>query len=77
MEKYPNYVFTSKDGVLWGNQPMDEFIIADIQVRKRGMGGTVEEILIVTDKGYFLIKNEYHIRAILTDGEAKAMLQNG
>ena len=78
LEKYPNYVFTSTDGITWGKQPLEEgFTITDIQVRKRGVGGTIEELLISTDKGYFLIKNEYHIRAVLADGEAKVILQNG
>ena len=78
LEKYPNYVFTSVDGISWGNQPLEEgFVITDIQIRKRGMGGTIEEILVITDKGNILVKNEYHIRAVLTDGEAKAVLQNG
>lgn len=78
LEKYPNYVFTSTDGITWGKQPLEKgFTITDIQVRKRGVGGTIEELLISTDKGYFLIKNEYHIRAVLADGEAKVILQNG
>lgn len=78
LEKYPNYVFTSTDGITWGKQSLEKgFTITDIQVRKRGVGGTIEELLISTDKGYFLIKNEYHIRAVLADGEAKVILQNG
>ena len=78
LEKYPNYVFTSVDGISWGNQPLEEgFVITDIQIRKRGMGGTIEELLIITDRGNILVKNEYHIRAVLTDGEANAVLQNG
>lgn len=78
LEKYPNYVSTSKDGEMWGNQPLEEgFFITDMEVRKRGLGGTIEELLITTDKGYFLVKNEYHIRAVLTDGGVKAVLQNG
>lgn len=78
LEKYPNYVFTSTDGKNWGNQPLGEgFNITDIQVKSRGMGGTIEELLVITDKGNFLVKNEYHIRAVLSDGEAKAVLQSG
>ena len=78
LEKYPNYVFTSIDGKNWGNQPLGEgFNITDIQVKSRGMGGTIEELLVITDKGNFLVKNEYHIRAVLSDGEAKAVLQSG
>ena len=78
LEKYPNYVFTSVDGISWGNHPLEEgFVITDIQIRKRGMGGTIEELLIITDRGNILVKNEYHIRAVLTDGEANAVLQNG
>ena len=78
LEKYPNYVFTSVDGISMGNQPLEEgFVITDIQIRKRGMGGTIEELLIITDRGNILVKNEYHIRAVLTDGEANAVLQNG
>lgn len=78
LEKYPKYVFTSTDGENWGNQPLENgFMIKNIQVRKRGPGGTIEEVLFTTDKGYYLVKNEYHIRAVLADGESKAMLQNG
>ncbi len=78
LEKYPNYVFTSTDGKNWGNQPLGEgFNITDIQVKSRGMGGTIEELLVITDKGNFLVKNEYHIRTVLSDGEAKAVLQSG
>lgn len=77
LENYPNYVFTSTDGKSWGHEPlMGGFVIADVQVNKRGAGGTVEELLITTDKGYFLVKNEYHVRAVITDGDAKAELQN-
>ena len=78
LEKYPDYVFTAADGENWGNHPLEEgFIITDIQIKKRGAGGTIEELLISTDKGYLLVKNEYHIRAVLADGDAKAFLQNG
>lgn len=77
LENYPNYVFTSTDGESWTHEPLKEgFVITDIQVRRRGVGGTVEELIVTTDKGYFLVKNEYHVRAVITDGEAKAELQN-
>ena len=77
LENYPNYVFTSLDGEHWGHEALeDDFIIEDIQVNKRGAGGTIEELLVTTDKGNFMVKNEYHVRAVVTDGEAKAELQN-
>ena len=77
LENYPNYVFTSLDGENWGHTPLEEgFVINDIRVKRRGAGGTIEELLITTDKGNFLVKNEYHVRAVVTDGEAKAELQN-
>ena len=77
LENYPNYVFTSPDGINWGHESLEEgFLITDIQVNKRGAGGTVEELVIITDKGYFLVKNEYHVRAVITAGESKAELQN-
>lgn len=77
IEKYPNYVFTCVEGKNWGNEPLEEgFTITDISVKSRGAGGTVEELLVTTDKGNILVKNEYHVRAVLTDGEAKAELQN-
>lgn len=77
LENYPNYVFTSLDGESWGHTPLEEgFVITDIQVKRRGAGGTIEELVITTDKGNFLVKNEYHVRAVVTDGEAKAELQN-
>lgn len=78
LEKYPNYVFTSTDGVSWGSQPLEEdFVITDIQVSSRGVGGTIEELLVITNKGNILVKSEYHIRAVLADGDAKAFLQDG
>ena len=77
LENYPNYVYTSSDGESWGHTPLEEgFVITDIQVKRRGAGGTIEELLITTDKGKFLVKNEYHVRAVITDGESKAQLQN-
>lgn len=78
LKSYPNYVFTSSDGENFGNEPLeDDFSILDIQVKSRGAGGTIEELLVITDKGQFLVKNEYHIRAVLADGETRAVLQNG
>lgn len=77
LENYPNYVYTSVNGAGWSNQPLEEgFVVTDIQVKSRGVGGTIEELLVTTDKGNILVKNEYHVRAVLTDGESKAMLQN-
>ena len=77
LENYPNYVFTSLDGEYWGHEPLEEnFVIKDIRVKSRGAGGTIEELLVITDQGNFLVKNEYHIRAVMTDGEAKVKLQN-
>ena len=77
LENYPNYVFTSTDGNNWGHEPLKEgFVITDIRINKRGAGGTIEELLITTDQGLFLVKNEYHVRAVITDGEAIANLQN-
>lgn len=77
LENYPNYVYTSTDGTNWSNQPLEDgFAISDIQVKSRGAGGTIEELLVITDKGNILVKNEYHVRAVLTDGETKAALQN-
>ena len=77
IEDYPKYIFTSKDGDNWGNKPMEEeFVITDIRVKKRASGGTIEELLVTTDKGYFLVKNEYHVRAVLADGQTKVILQN-
>ena len=77
LENYPNYVFTSLDGESWGHKSLEEgFVITDIHVKRRGAGGTIEELLVNTDKGNFLVKNEYHVRAVVTDGEAKAELQN-
>lgn len=77
LENYPNYVFTSKDGASWGHTPLEEgFVITEIEVKRRGAGGTIEELLVTTDKGNFWVKNEYHVRAVVTDGEAKAELQN-
>ena len=76
LEKYPNYVYTSTDGIHWGQETLEDFVIWDIQIRKRSAGGSIEELLVITDKGNILVKNEYHIRAVLANGESKAILQN-
>lgn len=76
-ENFPAYVLTSHDGIRFSHNPIeDEFSILNIEVKKRGEGGTIEELLITTNQGQILVKNEYHIRAVLADGESRVHLQN-
>ena len=39
--------------------------IKSIRVEKRGTGGIVTELLVIGEKGVFLVKNEYNIRTVL------------
>lgn len=51
--------------------------VTDITVKKRGPGGVADEMLIVTDKGTIEVISEYNIRAVLCDGSAKVVRQDG
>lgn len=77
-ESYPNAVLISTDGTNFtmGELP-DEMALKDIQVKKRGAGGTVEELLFVGEKMQVLVQKELHVRAVLTDGESRVVLQDG
>ncbi len=76
---YPNDVLVSRDG---GNSfeveaVPDKLTLTDIQVRRRGEGGTVEELLFICDKIQIMVKKELNVRAVLTDGETQVVLQDG
>ncbi|MBQ9990090.1 MAG: SpoIID/LytB domain-containing protein [Lachnospiraceae bacterium] len=77
-EKYPNNILVSEKGKDFsiGTIP-DTLTLTDIQVRKRGAGGTVEELLFICKELQILVRKELHVRAILTDGESKVTLQDG
>lgn len=51
--------------------------IKDISIVKRGPGGVADEMVIVTDKGTYKVISEYNIRAVLCDGSAKVVRQDG
>lgn len=74
--EYPQYVVVNpkekEQSFLEG-----KFVIEDIKVKQRGPAGTAETITFFTDIGILEVSNEYHIRAVLTDGESLVNLQNG
>ena len=52
-------------------------LLGEVQsIEPYGEGHINLTLLVTTDKGSFLVKNEYHVRAVLADGESKAALQN-
>lgn len=51
--------------------------VKDISIVKRGPGGVADEMVIVTDKGTYKVISEYNIRAVLCDGSAKVVRQDG
>lgn len=51
--------------------------ITDIYVAKRGAGGVADELVIETDAGSYKVISEYNIRAVLCDGQSKAVRQDG
>lgn len=78
-EKYPNDVLVRYDeGASFevGAVP-GKLTLMDIQVRRRGKGGTVEELLFICKEAQILVKRELNVRAVLTDGESSAVLQDG
>ena len=52
-------------------------VITDIYVAKRGAGGVADELVIESDEGSYKIISEYNIRAVLCDGQSKAVRQDG
>ena len=51
--------------------------VLGITCNKRGEGGVLDEVLIETDSGMYLITGEYNIRYVLNNGEAKVCRQDG
>lgn len=51
--------------------------ITDIYVAKRGAGGVTDELVIASDEGSYKVVSEYNIRAVLCDGQSKAVRQDG
>ena len=51
--------------------------VKDISIVKRGPGGVADEMVIVTDKGTYKVISEYNIRAVLCDGSAEVVRQDG
>ncbi|MGN0289886.1 MAG: SpoIID/LytB domain-containing protein [Lachnospiraceae bacterium] len=78
-EKYPNDILVSSDGgSSFVAAPIPgKLTLTDIKVRSRGAGGTVEELLFIGKEAQVLVKKELNVRAVLTDGEAQVVLQDG
>ena len=51
--------------------------IKSIQVQEKGKGEIVTKLLLVAEKGVFLIKNEYNIRSVLAPVNATIYRENG
>ena len=73
---------SGKNQVLWKNEkgeyeehPVEDFTsVTGIETGVRGPGGVLEELLVHTDQGIYLVKGEYNIRYVLV-GEAKKVLR--
>lgn len=77
-EKYPNQILISENGADFQKGAIpNPFTLKDIRVNKRGVGGTVEELLFIGEKAQILVQKELNVRAVLTDGESSAVLQDG
>lgn len=70
-------ILTLKDGDYISQEVKAFSKVKDISVVKRGAGGVADEVVIATDKGTFKVISEYNIRAVLCDGETKAVRQDG
>ena len=74
----PQSVLTKTEGDYFVSQPVDKLgNIQDISIAKRGSGGVVDEMLIVTDTGTYKIISEYNIRSVLCDRASSVVRQDG
>ena len=70
-------VLTLVDGEFVSREISRIGTITDIYVAKRGAGGVADELVIETDAGSYKVISEYNIRAVLCDGQSKAVRQDG
>ena len=70
-------VLTLVDGEFVSREISRIGTITDIYVAKRGAGGVADELVIATDAGSYKVISEYNIRAVLCDGQSKAVRQDG
>lgn len=66
------------DGEEFVSKPVKEFTkVEDIFVAKRGPGGVCDELVLVTNKGRYMVISEHNIRYVLNDGESKVVRKDG
>ena len=76
-QAYPNNILISGDGSSFTTGAVPKTLtLKNIEVKKRGAGGTVEELLFSCEELQILVRKELHIRAVLTDGVSSAILQD-
>lgn len=68
-------VLTEENGNFVTKEPNVFKTIKNISVVKRLPGGVVDELLIETDNGSYLVKSEYYIRKVLAD-ESGTIIRN-
>lgn len=74
----PESVLTMKEGGYFVSEPIERIgKIKQLSVEKRGTGGVVDELLIVTKEGTYKVISEYNIRSVLCGKETKVVRQDG
>ncbi|MDD6035993.1 MAG: SpoIID/LytB domain-containing protein [Lachnospiraceae bacterium] len=75
----PEQILTYDEaGDAFVNKPIGDIgKLYGIQIYGRGNGGIVTELLVVAEKGVFLVKNEYNIRTVLAPVRELIYRQNG
>ena len=73
----PELVLTKDKSGFIAKEPGAFSKIKSMEIVARGKGGVVDELILETDKGTYKVISEYNIRAVLCDGEAEAVLQDG
>ncbi|MBR5579368.1 MAG: SpoIID/LytB domain-containing protein [Lachnospiraceae bacterium] len=76
LQQYPQYV------CFYPKTEKQEFLpetaeIQEIEIRERKEGGSAHTLWFHTNQGIVEVTNEYHVRAVLADGEAIVSLQDG
>lgn len=73
----PEAVLTKTEGDYYVAEPItDSSAIQELSVGKRGIGGVVDELLVVTGQGSYKIVAEYNIRYILCDRQTEVVRQD-
>lgn len=74
----PESVLTMTKGGYFVSEPIERIgKIKQLSIEKRGTGGVVDELLIVTKEGTYKVISEYNIRSVLCDKETRVVRQDG